>query len=243
VSGNMPESSRFGREFSDFWVCVEGGHSASDTQSGFRAYPLKYVSQLPLASRHYNLEVEVITRAIWAGLKTQSVPIRVEYSPATNRASSFKPFLDNARISLLHTRLVLRQLLPIPHPRLVPRETNARSFSQTLRHFWFENASPLGLAAAVAISALLGILIWPWAIIPVAYLAIRLHLNKFAAAATLAICAPRYLPQFCLRVGHAVASPTWARFVGTHIVAFTASPVAALLVYFIAKLAHREQRA
>ena len=44
VIGKMPRSSRFGREFSDFWVCIESGAVVSDTQSGFRAYPLEAIA-------------------------------------------------------------------------------------------------------------------------------------------------------------------------------------------------------
>ena len=49
VIGKMPYSSRFGREFSDFWVCVESGAVVSDTQSGFRAYPLPSIERLSSA--------------------------------------------------------------------------------------------------------------------------------------------------------------------------------------------------
>jgi hypothetical protein len=217
----------------------------SDTQSGFRAYPLEAIQGLRLHSRHYNLEVEVVTRAVWAGLKIGSVPIRVRYMEGAERVSSFRPVADNARISLVHTRLVLRQLLPVPHRRLERMDPHPSPFSEYRargKDFWavvksicWQNSTPLGLAAAVAVSALLGILLWPWGVIAVGYIAVRLHLNKIVAAATLALCAPRSLPEFCERVGRSVASPGWARFVGAHIVAFAAAPIAAALVYWIAR--------
>ena len=235
VIGNMPHSSRFGREFSDFWICVETGKKVSDTQSGFRAYPLQSVRKLRLHSRHYNFEVEVVSRGLWAGLKTASVPIRVRYAEGAERVSSFRPVVDNARISLVHARLVLRQLTPIPHRRVFSCEPGARTFGEFVKAICFENSTPLGLAAAVAVSALLGILLWPWGIFAVAYVAIRLHLNKLVALMTLLLCVPKSLPAFCVRVGQAVASPGWARFVGAHIVAFVVSPVAAVLVYAIAR--------
>jgi hypothetical protein len=235
VIGTMPHSSRFGREFSDFWICIESGAVVSDTQSGFRAYPLAAINELPLRSRHYNLEVEVVTRAVWAGLKMCGVPIRVRYLESSERVSSFRPFLDNSRISLIHTRLVLRQLMPVPHHRVVPPDPDSRTFVEIIKSTCFENSTPLGLAAAAAVSALLGILLWPWGVIAVGYVAIRLHLNKIVALATLALCVPRSLPEFCRRVGESVATPGWARFVGTHIVAFVASPLAAVLVYCIAR--------
>ena len=244
VVGAMPQASQFGREFSDFWIYVECGQAVADTQSGFRVYPLPRISQLRLKSRHYNLEVEVVTRAVWAGLKIEDVPVRVQYLDAPQRASSFRPFRDNLRISLTHARLVLRQLLPIPHRRLAhislspgtPGEGRGGGWFKSL---WFENSTPLGLAAAAALSALLGILLWPWGALAVAYLAIRLHLNKIVALATLALCAPTAIPKFCTTVGQSVvyvgSSPGWTRFAGAHIVAFTAAPLAALLVYAVAR--------
>ena len=159
----------------------------------------------------------------------------------------------------MHTRLVVRQLMPIPHRRLgiasdsmfdphpgpragrdlqPPPEYKGRGKlfdASFFRSICFQNSTPLGLAAAVAVSALLGILLWPWGVIAVGYVAIRLHLNKIAALGTLALCIPKSLPDFCMRVGQAVASPGWARFVGAHIVAFVAAPLAAVLVYSIAR--------
>ena len=97
IVGDMPRSSLFGREFSDFWICVESGASLRDTQSGFRVYPVKHVLNLRLVCRRYNFEMEILTRAIWAGLSVLSVPVRVWYPNRSERVSSFRPFMDNLR--------------------------------------------------------------------------------------------------------------------------------------------------
>jgi glycosyltransferase involved in cell wall biosynthesis len=228
VVGIMPPSSRFGREFSDFWICVETGQTVRDTQSGFRAYPLRKIQSLHLSAKHYNMEVEVVTKALWANMHVENVPIRVRYFSKTEAVSSFRPFLDNLRISRVHTRLVLRQLLPIPHDDSDDDRAKRKSFMK-------ENSSPLGLAASAGVSALLGILLWPWGVIPVAFLAWRLHFNKPIAAAILLLCAPRAIAAFCLKIGHIFAGPSWAWFVGTHIVAFIISPILAVLVYAVAR--------
>jgi glycosyltransferase involved in cell wall biosynthesis len=238
VVGTMPPASLFGRDFSDFWVCVETGRKVRDTQSGFRAYPVKSVLGLPVSSRHYNFEVEVVTRAIWAGMKIESVPIRVEYQEGAERVSSFDPLRDNARLSWMHARLVLRQVLPIPHRRNVGRERK-----WNLAEFLTQNSTPLGLAFTAAISALLGILLWPWGIVAVAYFAVRLHLNKIAALITLALCMPEGLARLCARIGRPMvqmdSSFAWARFVGAHVVALVAVPAAAILVYAVARTFQR----
>jgi glycosyltransferase involved in cell wall biosynthesis len=241
IIGEMPGSSLFGREFSDFWICVECGAMLRDTQSGFRVYPVQPSLSLPLATRRYNLEMEIISRAVWAGMSVESVPIRVEYFAGDNRVSHFRPFMDNLRITLIHTRLVLRRLLvPIPHRRIPnlpkpPRRTPREWFRDICK----QNSSPLGLAAAAALTVLLSTLLWPWGPIVVLYVAVRCHLNKIMVLANLLICLPRALPEFCLSVGRSVlhpdASPFLRWYVGSHIVAFIVSPVLALLVYGAAR--------
>lgn len=63
---------------------------------------------------HYDFEAEVLARAVWAGLCLRTVPISVYYPKPEERVSSFRPFLDNLRLSHTHAMLVGRRLLPIP---------------------------------------------------------------------------------------------------------------------------------
>lgn len=121
IRGDMPRSSRFGRRFSDFWIFAETFRWVLDSQSGFRAYPVQHILQLPMWSRHYNFEMEVLTRAIWAGLRVESVPVQVWYPPAAERVSHFHKVRDNFRISRVHIRLLARRFWPVPHRRLVDK--------------------------------------------------------------------------------------------------------------------------
>jgi glycosyltransferase involved in cell wall biosynthesis len=220
VSGIMPKSSLFGRDFSDFWVCVETGVELNDTQSGFRAYPLPRVLELPLAARHYSFEIEVITRWIWAGLNAATVPIRVWYPDAAERVSSFRPILDNLRLSWMHTKLVLRQLAPIPHRRI----GNVRISGN--RSWIKENSTPLGLATAASLSILLTIALWPYGIIA-----------KIMTLAAVALCLP--IPRgFCERVGQLMLPHSGDRvrlFIGAHIVGFLMAAATGLLVYSVSR--------
>jgi hypothetical protein len=241
IIGQMPGSSLFGRDFSDFWICVECGAMLRDTQSGFRVYPIQPILSLHFSTRRYNLEIEIISRSIWGGMTVASVPIRVEYFAAGKRVSHFRPFVDNLRITLIHTRLVLRRLLvPLPHRRIpnvpdVPRRTSTQWFTDLCK----QNSTPLGLAAAAALTVLLSTLLWPWGPLVVLYVAMRCHLNKIMVLANLLVCLPRALPEFCLTVGRSVLHPNVSPFlqwyVGSHIVAFIASPLLALVVYRVAR--------
>ena len=68
---NVPDSSRFGRRFSNFWVRLETGVHCDDTQSGFRAYPVRAALQLSYLTRRYNFEIEILVRLLWGGVKLQ----------------------------------------------------------------------------------------------------------------------------------------------------------------------------
>jgi predicted LPLAT superfamily acyltransferase len=111
ISGDVPGSSKFGRAFSDFWVRLESGIAVFDTQSGFRAYPVARIPIEALTVRRYDFEIEILVRSLWAGIPVLSVPIHVYYPDRAKRVSHFLPFKDNARLSRLHTRLVLTRLL------------------------------------------------------------------------------------------------------------------------------------
>lgn len=259
VVGNMPRSSRFGRELSDFWILVETGAALRDTQCGFRVYPVKPLMKMPFFSRHFNFEIEVLTRAIWGGLRVAKVPVRVWYPPqGDTRVTSFHPIRDNVRISLAHSRLVGRRLLPVPYKRLAiapkpPRQT----IQQRLRGFrelFNENTSPLGLAAAAWVGVFLGTL--PIVFVHVAavlYVSIRLHLNKVMALAIQNLCMPPLVPIFCIAVGYRLrhgkvidASRSAALldrpldllyewFLGSLIVAPLLALVVAVVVYMVAR--------
>lgn len=110
---NVPGSSRFGRKFASFWLRVETGITINDCQSGFRAYPVKHISKIRFYGSHYDFEAEVLARAVWAGLKLKTVDIGVWYPEPKERISAFKPFLDNVRISLMHTRLVGKRIMQL----------------------------------------------------------------------------------------------------------------------------------
>jgi predicted LPLAT superfamily acyltransferase len=106
-----PGRSQFGMNFSNWWTWVETGHRLGDTQCGFRAYPLEPVLSLGLGDGRYEWEVEVLVRSIWRGVAVRDRACGVFYPPEEERVSSFRPFWDNLRISLLNTRLVLLRIL------------------------------------------------------------------------------------------------------------------------------------
>ncbi|HET9053569.1 MAG TPA: glycosyltransferase family 2 protein, partial [Cyclobacteriaceae bacterium] len=103
---SVPGKSSFGNKFSNFWFWVETGIKLPDTQSGYRAYPVKALSGFNFITRKYEFEIEVIVRAAWKGIGVRCVPVKVFYPEKANRISHFRPFRDFLRISVLNTMLV-----------------------------------------------------------------------------------------------------------------------------------------
>lgn len=108
---NVPTKSSFGNRFSNFWFWVNTGIQLSDTQSGYRLYPLAKLASKKYFTRKYEFEIEVMVRASWSGIPVVSIPIAVYYPSPEERVSHFRPFKDFTRISLLNTCLVLIALL------------------------------------------------------------------------------------------------------------------------------------
>ena len=115
---NVPGITRFGRHFSNFWLRIQTGQSIGDSQSGFRAYPLKVLERLKLHESGFAFEVEVLVKAAWAGVELREVDISVHYPPPHERISHFNFLTDNVRLTLLNTKLTLRSFAPIPYYKL-----------------------------------------------------------------------------------------------------------------------------
>lgn len=106
---DVPGLSQFGRKFSNFWVYYQTGTKISDSQSGFRVYPLRDLVGLKFYCRRYDFEIEVLVRGIWRGLAIREVEVGVEYPK--ERISHFHKLRDNARITILNIYLIAWSLI------------------------------------------------------------------------------------------------------------------------------------
>ncbi|MGP8154566.1 MAG: glycosyltransferase family 2 protein [Smithella sp.] len=107
---HVPWTSSFGRKFSNFWVRTSGGPAISDSQSGFRIYPLPEALNLKTKSRRFQFEVEILVHAKRNGISVIEAPVRVNYNPQGARISHFRPFVDFLRNSSTFTRLIFRRI-------------------------------------------------------------------------------------------------------------------------------------
>ncbi len=211
---NVPGKSQFGRSFSNFWVRLETGALIRDTQSGYRCYPVEYIAQIKTSGNYYDFETEILTRAVWAGLKIVEIPINVFYPPAALRVSSFHPLADNLRISLMHIRLLGRRLTPLPYPKVTARPKAALNILlqpvNLLKNLLSENATPLGLAISAGVGIFLGVLpLISLHMLSILYVTSRLHLNKVMALSIQNLCMPPFVPLACIELGHFMLYGKW----------------------------------
>ncbi len=213
---NVPAKSQFGRAFSNFWLRLETGCSIADSQSGYRCYPVGHLSKIKASGNYYDFEIELLIRASWSGIKLKEVPVNVFYAPAHLRVSSFHPFKDNLRITLVHIRLIGRRLMPLPYPKIIHHRKNKDSFAllfhpvKLLEYLLKENATPLGLAVAAGTGIFLGVLpLLSVHMLAVLYVASRLHLNKIMALSVQNLCMPPFVPAACIELGHLILHKKW----------------------------------
>jgi len=109
----VPWTSRFGRCFSNFWVWIAGGPRVTDSQSGFRIYPLPETIDLNIRAMRYQFEVEVLVKARWNNLHVIEAPVGVDYGPKGQRISHFRPGLDFIRNTLTFSRLITKRILTL----------------------------------------------------------------------------------------------------------------------------------
>ena len=210
---HVPNASRFGREFANFWMRVETGIRIDDCQSGFRAYPVKYVSRLHCLCRRYNYEAEILARAAWANLELHNLPVHAYYPEPSKRVSHFRPFPDNFRLFCIHFHLVGIRLLPIPKKKLRPPSGFRYSIfrpKELLKALLHENASPLGLAVSAGVGSFLAVLPLPgFHILVILYVTERLHLNKVMALAIQNLYMPPVSPVLCIELGYRLRYGCW----------------------------------
>jgi uncharacterized protein (DUF2062 family) len=213
---DVPKRSRLGNQIGNFWLRIETGVSVDDCQSGFRAYPVEYISQLKLSGSHFDFETEVLAKAVWAGLSLKTVAVDVWYPEPRRRVSGFRPFMDNFRISCMHARLLGRRLLPIPHRKLLPSEEPRLDLRmllhpiKLLRGLLDENATPalLGMSAAVG-TFLAALPLISLHTVVIIYVATRLRLNRVMAVSVQNLCMPPFVPMLCIELGYRMRYGQW----------------------------------
>ncbi len=189
----IPGKSSLGNKFSSFWFLVVTGLQLSDTQSGYRLYPLHVVNPIKLYTNKFEYEIEILVKASWRGVEVKNIPIKVLYEE--NRVTHFRPFWDITRIVLLYMWFVLVSFFYI-HPRDKYRQFRDKGF----KRFWSEDilisTEPAHKkAAAVALGVFVGMSpFWGFHTLLVFLLAAIFRLNKVIAFIFSNISIPPLIP-------------------------------------------------
>ena len=109
AADGMPAQNSFANHFSNFWFLLQTGTRLPDTQTGFRAYPLKRLPCLKLMLHRYESELQLLVLSAWKGVRLVPEEVSVRYAP--DRVTHFRPFMDFFRISILNTVLCLLALV------------------------------------------------------------------------------------------------------------------------------------
>ena len=199
---NAPIGRRLSNALSTFWFKVETGVKLTDTQCGYRSYPLKTINRLRVNTQRYAYELEVMVKAAWAGIPLLAQTVSADYAAATSRLSHFHPVRDMARLSLLHSRLsiqsfcvpaLLRKLSVTGQLHHLPRGQRMKTIFRLL--FSEHTDTPAKLAFAVGLGFFCGIApIWGFQIMAAAALAHKLRLNKAIAVTASHISFPLATP-------------------------------------------------
>jgi len=193
---SVPGGSSFGYKFSNFWFKVETGKNCPDTQSGYRAYPLLLLKGMNFYTRKYEFEIEVLVRAVWKGVKADSIPVTVYYPPKEERVSHFRPYTDFTRVGILNSFLVIIALLYIKPRDFVRTIFDKKKLKQILRD---QFANPEHTDALKAISIGFGIFmgiipIWGFQLVTAIFLAVLFRLNKALVIIAANISIPPMIP-------------------------------------------------
>ena len=99
----VPLLRRIANFSSSLLVSVICGQWIHDSQTGFRAYSMKLLRAVKLRSSRYDLETEVIIKAVRQGFRVGHTPIQTIYAGETSR-------FRNVKDSLRFLRAVVRSL-------------------------------------------------------------------------------------------------------------------------------------
>jgi len=115
---HVPWTSKAGRRFSNFWVWLAGGPMVSDSQSGFRLYPLPEVLALAVQARRFQYEVEVLVKAHQRKIPIMETAVQVVYQEGVERISHFHPWQDFLRNSATFSRLVFQRIFSVFYKKI-----------------------------------------------------------------------------------------------------------------------------
>ncbi|MGB9959971.1 MAG: glycosyltransferase family 2 protein [Candidatus Bathyarchaeales archaeon] len=88
--------NKFGAQLLNFLVRILTRQNSSDSQSGYRAFKSSLLKKVNLKSNGYEIESEMLIKAIKRGFRTKEIPVKFEQR--TYGKSKLDPLKDGAKI-------------------------------------------------------------------------------------------------------------------------------------------------
>ena len=268
--GRLPVGVTMARANCDLWVWSAAGHWVTDSPHGNRAYPLVAISEIVLRSTGIEFDVEVLVKAMWAGVKVVQVPVRIDDGqPGASALMSPAQFFRFG--ALTGSILLQRFLLPTPllasmHRRPFGELPLLQRVSRITRDAIQHHCDhPANFAASIGLGVFFGIApVWGFQMILGATVAHFLRLSKAMVLAASNISFPITIPFILyasLVIGHGLHRGEWTglprpdelnhavllRYLGEYVfgslvLATAAGAVTAVFTYVAALLVRSLQR-
>lgn len=106
---SAPRARLLARQLTCFWTRVETlGRVIVDPMCGYRVYPIERALAANARGNHMDFDPEIAVCIAWQGAPVVNLRTRVRYlRPEQGGVSHFRLWRDNARITWMHTRMVL----------------------------------------------------------------------------------------------------------------------------------------
>ncbi|PID71219.1 MAG: glycosyltransferase [Flavobacteriales bacterium] len=190
----MPRKNSFANKFSNFWFWAITGKELSDTQSGFRLYPLEIIEKIKFYGSKFEFELEALVKTAWGGHTVKNVPIKVFYHP-TERVSHYRPFKDFVRITAMNTYLFTVAVVYIK-PKAFYKQYKKKGLKRFfLEDFLGSKDSSLKKSLSVALGTFIGMSpLWGFHTILAIVLAAVFRLNKVISFVFSNVSLPVFIP-------------------------------------------------
>ena len=194
MQDGIPKKSSFGNKFSNFWFWAETGISLSDTQTGFRLYPLNKMKDMIFLTNKFEFEIEVMVRMAWKNIPIKEIPIKVKYDDK-ERVSHFRPLKDFTRISILNTVLFTIALLYYIPLRGLYFLFGKEKIKKTSKEFFSQKGSLFQKSTSIGFGVFMGVVpIWGFQMLVATLLSYIFRLNKIIVLIFSNISIPPLIP-------------------------------------------------
>lgn len=176
---SVPKGRLYGRYATHISVWIETlSFEIKDSMCGFRSYPvaaLNNVINKESLGKRMDFDIEVMVKSFWNDIDIRFIDTKVIYPE--DGISHFQPLADNARITKMHTLLIISMLFRLP--KLLTRK---KRLQNSTKHWskQSESGTYYGMKLLLAIYSLFGRQVFKWSLKPVMF-----YYSLFAKKTTL----------------------------------------------------------